>query len=128
MMRRGRRNFRVGDHLVVDDESGFVHYASEMKECWDGTIRRADQYETRHPQEFVRAKGDPYPVSPIRPEGTFVITDEDAALPLEVGNTSVDTKVGAATHIYRHVVNDRIVLGIGDMVIEGVGAEGFQVE
>lgn len=127
MPRHARRNFKVGDHLVIDDESGFVHYASEVKQCWDGTIRRADQYETRHPQEFVRAKSDPYPVSPIRPDLPSIISDEDAALPAAVGNTAVATAVGAATHIHRRVRNDQILLGIGELVIEAIGPERFEV-
>lgn len=126
MARRGRRKgFRVGDHLVVDDESGFVHYASEMKECWDGTIRRSDQYEARHPQEFIRAKGDPYPVYPVRIDPTIIL--ENNTIPLSVGNTNVPTAVGPASHIYRVVVNDQYLIGIGEMIIEDTTAAGFVV-
>ena len=125
MARGRRRGFRIGDHLVVDDESGFVEYASNIKECWDGTLRRSNQYEARHPQEFVRPKGDPYPVYPIRTEPMPEL--ENNTIPLSVGNTNIPTAVGAASHIYRIVINDQYLIGIGEMIIDDPGVSGFVV-
>ena len=68
MARRPRRP-RIGDWLVVSDESGFVTTRSRVAERWDGAIVRNDrrEMEGRHPQEFVRALDDPEPVRPVRP-------------------------------------------------------------
>lgn len=67
-MYRERNNWKRGDHLVVDDETGFVEYASNMVRRWDGAIVRRDQDEPIEPQWFIRSRPDPRPVSPVRTE------------------------------------------------------------
>lgn len=59
---------RIGDHLMVDDESGFAHPRSQMIKRWDGVFVRKDQNEFRNPQEFVRARNDPRSLNDIRPD------------------------------------------------------------
>lgn len=125
MARRNRH--RIGTHLVKDDESDFVYYSDEVAVDWDGTIKHRSQIEGRHPQDFVRAKGDPYPVSPIRIDPNYILTDNDLALPIFVGNTQILSKVGPATHLYRTINGDQILLGIGEMIIEGTGQAAFIV-
>jgi hypothetical protein len=63
-----RNRHKRGDWLAQDDESGLVHYASEMVRRWDGmrVHRRTD--EPIPPQWFIRAKNDPKPLSWVRPE------------------------------------------------------------
>lgn len=123
-MKGYRNRHKIGDHLVIDDESGHTIYASDARVCWDGTIRHKSQYEARHPQEFVRAKNDPYPVDPLRPD-----TSGHVSVPfdLTVGNTSVGVLVGPATHLFRVVKNDQIILGIGDMIVGDTGPVGFRI-
>lgn len=79
-----RNNHRRGDYLAVDDNSGFVVYASQL---------RADEYgflsvdpDKYNMQKQVRAFGDPYPVPFVRPDAVF--TPENFPL-VFVGNTNV---------------------------------------
>lgn len=120
-----RRRFRPGYHLVVDDESGFTYFNDEVKRCWDGSIRHHTQYETRHPQEFVRSRNDPYLVDPIRPQQLPPVTENQISL--LIGNTSILTPFGPATHLFRVVSNEEILFGIGDMIIEDPGEAGFYI-
>ena len=102
-----RNSWRPGRWLVIDDESGLTHYSDEVVRLWDGTYRRIDQHETRHPQEFIKAKSDPVPVPYVRPD---VVSSAASLLqPLYVGVTSVRTPSGAASHLYDP--------GIGEMEV-----------
>lgn len=62
-----RRRRKPGVALAVDDESGLVHPIDEMVTRWDGAFVHKSNDEQRHPQEFVRAGKDPYPVENARP-------------------------------------------------------------
>lgn len=104
-----RNTHRVGDYLMRDDESGLIHYRSDMVKRWDGLWVHKTQFETRHPQEFVRARNDPKALRNVRPEDL-------AASPVNcisggTGETSVRPPDGPASHLFR--------AGIGKMVVEG---------
>ena len=105
-----RNTHRVGDYLMRDDESGFVHYRSEMVRLWDGTWRHKDNFETRQPQEFVQARSDPRALRHIRPEPTIeqMVVNTVSG---EVGDTTVQTPQSPAGHLFK--------AGIGQMIIEG---------
>ena len=112
-----RNEWRVGDFLVVDDESGLVTYASETAKLWDGSIRHIDSFETRQPQEFVRAPKENAPLKDTRPEALTSAASESQ--PLYIGTTSILFPTASpASHIFRR--------GIGWMVIQGNPA--FRVE
>ena len=98
---------------MVDEESGITHYDDELVKRWDGQFVRKDQYETRHPQEFVRARNDPAPLRNVSPEP--LVARPTTAAPAVVGVTSIASPTGPATHIFTP--------GIGDMVI----GSSFQV-
>lgn len=103
-----RNTYRVGDSLMKDDESGRVHYRSEMIQKWNGMWVRKDQYEARHPQEFVRAGNDPHALRDIRPDTKSPVTTNAAEL--YIGETTVLAKTnGPAHHLYDP--------GIGEMII-----------
>jgi len=113
-----RNRHRVGDWLVEDDESGDVHYASEMAEIWDGTIRHTKMYETRQPQEFIKALGDPYPVKPIRPQTpTSARTSADTNFnPFFIGQSGVPYGgTGPGSQYY--------AVGIGTMAVDATAAQ-----
>ena len=105
-----RHRHKVGDYLVVDDGTGIIHYASETRRIWNGLLYHEKNYETRQPQEFVYALGDPYPVSQVRPAA--LVSAAVNVEPLFVGNTNVKTKTAPASHLFQ---GD----GIGIYVIEG---------
>lgn len=106
-----RNTHRVGSYLMQDDESGFVHYVEDMVKLWDGTWRHKKNFETRQPQEFVRARSDPQALRHIRPEPLAEAPNNNPSG--FVGETNVQTPVSPAGHIFIDNV------GIGDMVIEG---------
>lgn len=47
-----------GDWNAVCDECGRRFRASQLKKRWDGLMVCSQDYEVRHPQDFVRAKAD----------------------------------------------------------------------
>ena len=105
-----RNEWRIGSHLVTDDESGLVHYVEDTVKLWDGSIRHKDSFETRQPQEFVRAPKDPQPVMDARPETLTSAANENQ--PLYIGTTTILFPTNSpASHIFRR--------GIGWMVIQG---------
>jgi hypothetical protein len=53
-----RYNYRHGDFYRICDRSGFKVHASETRREWNGLIVRKQDWEPRHPQDFVRAKPD----------------------------------------------------------------------
>lgn len=66
-------NYKHGDWLAICDQCGRRAFASELTDRWDGKkVHRHEKYgcfETRHPQDFVRAPGpDPKPVPFTRPD------------------------------------------------------------
>ncbi len=102
-----RNRWISGDYLMRDDESGKIHYRSEMVRRWDGLFVRKDQYETRQPQEFVQARADPAALYDVRPDQAI---SEPCGDNIEfVGNTTIPVPRGAAWHLYD--------VGVGDMEI-----------
>lgn len=47
-----------GDHWVTCDRCGFHIRASDAMETWDGLIVCPEDWEPRHPQDFVRTRAD----------------------------------------------------------------------
>ena len=99
--------WKEGDHLVIDDGTGEKIYRSAARKLWNGTIQRADHFETRQPQEFVRARKDPTALRDVRPE-TLVAAPDLSPL-IYVGNTTIAAPTGAATHLFD--------VGIGSMSV-----------
>lgn len=66
-MSRGN-NYRPGDFWRIDDRSGKKVRSSETVKQWDGLIVHRDEYEDRHPQDFVRGRTDHQNVPDPRPE------------------------------------------------------------
>ena len=61
--------YQPGNHWVVCDVCGFDIRSSDAKERWDGLVVCPEDWEPRHPQDFVRAKEDQLqPNGPIRTE------------------------------------------------------------
>jgi len=107
---------------MLDDESGQVHYRSQMKRVWDGTWRHERNFETRQPQEFIKAKNDPRALREVRSEPVFASVVSTVAF--KVGNTNIDTNSsfpGSGT-IFNFGLTLDVGEGIGVMVIEGTVA------
>lgn len=99
-----------GEHLVRDDLSDVVVYSGELVKTWDGLWIRADLADDelyRDPQDFVRAKGDPFPArEPVRAETASSAVDFTNAYIIN----GVLQPLGAAAHLFP-------VFGIGEMIV-----------
>ena len=65
-------DFKSGDNWVVCDVCGLDIYASSSKERWDGLIVCPEDWEMRHPQDFVRSKKDKIAATVARPAPTDI--------------------------------------------------------
>lgn len=105
-----RNRHRVGAYLMTDDQSGQTFYADDMRKQWDGLWVHKDHYEPRNPQEFVKAKGDPYALKEVRPATYDQNIINGGAIPLFVGSTTVPTSMtGPAAHLYDLAIPDMVV-------------------
>ena len=77
-----RNTWKPGDHLMVDDESGLTHYASDMVKDWNGSWRHKDNLDGRHPQLDVKARRDPVALRDTNPKpatstgGDFLVQED----------------------------------------------------
>jgi hypothetical protein len=56
-----------GAHNVICDRSGFKVKSTDIKKEWNGNVVRSEDYEARHPQDFVRGVPDNQSVLDPRP-------------------------------------------------------------
>jgi hypothetical protein len=105
------RKARPGDFLRVDDRSGFRVPASETRKEWNGAIVDRKSYESRHPQDYVRARVDNQRVPDPRPRpvdvfqvpagGPFIFVqrdnDERTVWNVEDGDVFIHAGVAALT-------------------------------
>lgn len=65
--------YKAGDWLAICDQCGRQAYASQLIKRWDNLMVHSDSsegcFETRHPQDFVRAVPDSPPLPWTRPGG-----------------------------------------------------------
>lgn len=79
--------YRPGDHWVLCDRSGRKVRSSETAREWNGLRVHVSEFETRHPQDFVRGRIDRQRVYDPRPEptdnllGPLTTTTTAAAVP-----------------------------------------------
>jgi hypothetical protein len=95
-----------GDFLRVCDRCGFVYRASQTFRTWDGLYVCHDDFETRHPQDFVRGRKDLQNVPNARPEPLDTVigpllTKISVAAAITATTINVDSSVRflAADHI-----------------------------
>ena len=69
-----------GDHNITCDVCSKKIKMSEAKLRWDGFLVCKDDYEMRHPQDFVRARQDKISVSNTRPIPVMVFVPVDYIL------------------------------------------------
>lgn len=75
--------YKAGDWLATCDQCGRKCYASELTKRWDNLMVHRDPskgcFETRHPQDFVRAVPDqkPLPWTRKEPADIDLVVDYD---------------------------------------------------
>lgn len=67
--------YAQGDANAICDVCGFEFKHSQLRKRWDGAMVCSDDYETRHPQDFLRAGRVSRPVRNARPEGEDVFLE-----------------------------------------------------
>jgi ribosomal protein S27E len=70
-----QNTYKHGDWNVICDICGFKKKASEVRLRWDGLYVCKEDWETRHPQEFLRTPKDDQSVPWTRPEPTDRFAD-----------------------------------------------------
>lgn len=66
--KKSRNKLILGDHNVIDDLNGFKKKRSECRLRWDNVLVPIEDWEPRHPQDFLRARRDRQKVNNPRPE------------------------------------------------------------
>lgn len=66
--------YKKGTHNVICDRCGFKFKSDQVKRTWDGLYVCEDDWEPKHPQLFIRARGDKQtvPFSRTEPADTFL--------------------------------------------------------
>lgn len=140
-----RGTWRQGDHLVTDDVTGFTIYASEAQKQWDGAMVHNSIFETRHPQDLLRARrekpgvinGRPPPpdtfIGPLTTEVTATSAAGSTSLSvlstsrMQIGDAiSVILDTGDAFRVIIAVVNDPSTLTLASPLPQAT-SEGKQV-
>jgi len=90
------------NNYLICDRTGFkIRIEDGLKEEWSGAMVRAESFETRHPQDFVRSRqeshrGSPRPEQPDRfiDEVVVEVPNVDFGLQLEDGTGIVLLETG----------------------------------
>lgn len=107
-------DWRIGDHRVIDDITGFKIWASESRKQWNGSVTDEKNYSPRHQQDLIRARRESPGVLNARPEppdsfvGPLTTTIATAAA---AGATALVLKSSVRMEAGDHIV---IMLSNGD--------------
>ena len=97
-----RNRHRVGQHLVQDEDTGFVHYSDEMTRRWDGAVVHKRNMEYRNPQEFVKPPRESVLAQDIRPEAPSTVLVTADLQPLQfIGTTTIPYRNTTGTRTYK---------------------------
>ncbi len=78
-----KTGFVLGDSKAVCDVCGFHMHQSDLRKRWDGAMVCDADWESRHPQDLIKARAERNNVKDARPEpehrflGTNEITADD---------------------------------------------------
>lgn len=70
-----------GAHNVICDRTGFKVKSNRVQKEWTGQTVRSVSFETRHPQDFVRAIADKQTVNDPNPEAEDVFVSVNQVTP-----------------------------------------------
>lgn len=73
-----------GDFKRVCDRCGSIFRSSQTLKTWDGLWVCREDFESRHPQDFVRGRKDIQNVPDPRPESADVFIGPTAAIQTEL--------------------------------------------
>ena len=64
-------NFVLGDSKAVCDVCGFHFKQSQLRKRWDGAMCCTKDWESRHPQDTIKARSERSVVRNARPEPEY---------------------------------------------------------
>lgn len=105
-MRSRKSRYKAGEWLVVDEESGFTRYASEVEQDWKGSYIRKNFIDKINPSVARQVPDDDTSVSFIT--ARTVMERPDLTTPVTVGNTSVKTKISPADFMFNGIGEEEI--------------------
>lgn len=93
-----RNGWKKGLFLIIDSESGMTRYSDQVKRDYTGEMVTNRWADYEQPQDFIRPSDDPRPI-PFSNPGlqSFQVS---ASASFYVGNTTVPTKTGPASHLF----------------------------
>lgn len=74
-----------GDFWRICEVCGFKYRASQTSKRWDGLMVCREDFETRHPQDFVRGRKDRQNVPDPRPEPAHIFIGPTEPIMDELG-------------------------------------------
>lgn len=92
----------LGDWNAICDQCGRKYKASQLRKRWDGLMVCAEDYETRHPQEFVRGRKDSGHVPWTRPDKDL---NADGTPRFDIG-VAINCDTAGFTYIVRDVIEN----------------------
>ncbi len=85
--------YRPGSHWSLCDFCGSQFRAEELRLTWDGFYACNDDFEVRHPQDFLRAKEDKISADqPLRPENTSVAVQVSFSRAIDISQSTYTSK------------------------------------
>ena len=82
-----RNYYKSGGWNCICDRCGQKKKASEVRQEWTGFIICTECFETRHPQDFIRARQDKITVPFQRPIPTYVFVSVPYIIYWDTGYT-----------------------------------------
>jgi hypothetical protein len=101
----GKTQWISGDWNAICDICGFQFKASELRENWKHQRVCKDDFETRHPQEFVRARPESPQVPWSRSDDTQGVVDETDLVSEPLGTPSLTLTASADAQVYHCTLN-----------------------
>ena len=80
-----KNNYKTGDWNIICDVCSKKIKASDAKQRWDRLVVCPDDFEHRHPQDYVRAKTDKITVPFTRPRPPDIFTNVVFPLYVDTG-------------------------------------------
>lgn len=85
-----KKNFYLsGDHNVTCDVCSKKIKFSIARKRWDGLLVCPDDFEMRHPQDFVKTRQDKISVPETRPIPTLVFREDVCSIPSSTGYAGI---------------------------------------
>ena len=87
-------NYVPGDWLSICDSCGRKFKASQLRKRWDGFMVCSEDWEARHPQDFLKSKPDNQTVPWTRPQSGLVFISANGG-PLTINGSAINaTRIG----------------------------------